>query len=89
MAEMAAHGFEVVECRPVVGPMATTTIIRNTGANHFLRAIPRIGRGVAGLVTLVANARARLEESVTPDWVTADNACVYMTLSRLAPADGR
>jgi SAM-dependent methyltransferase len=88
VAEIAAHGFEVVECRPVVGPMATTTIIRNTGIAHFLRAIPRVGRGVAGLATLAANARARLEEAVTPAWITSDNACVYVTLSRPLPANG-
>ena len=88
LAEIAAHGFEVLECRPVVGPMAWTTIIRITGIAHFLRAIPGIGRGVAGIATFVANARARLEDAVTPAWITADNACVYVTLSRPL-ADGR
>jgi hypothetical protein len=30
------------------------------------------------------NARGYLEELITPDWMTRDNACVYVTLSRLA-----
>ena len=89
IAELQAHGFEVMECRPVVGPMAWTTIIRMTGIAQFLRAIPGIGRGIGNVVTLAANARARLEEAVTPAWITADNACVYVTLSRLAPVHGR
>jgi len=89
LAEISSRGFEVIECRPVVGPMAWTTIIRITGIAHFLRAIPGIGRGVAAVATLVANARARLEDRVTPAWITADNACVYVTLSRLLPTDGR
>jgi SAM-dependent methyltransferase len=89
LAEIAAHGFEVLECRPVVGPMAWTTIIRITGIAHFLRAIPGIGRGVGNAATLLANARARLEDAVTPSWITADNACVYVTLSQLTPAAGR
>ena len=89
LAEISSRGFEVIDCRPVVGPLAWTTIIRITGAAHFLRAIPGIGRGVANAATLLANARARLEEAITPASVTADNACVYVTLSRLRPADGR
>jgi hypothetical protein len=28
------------------------------------------------------NARAVMEERITPKWVTDDNACVYLTLSR-------
>ena len=89
LAELTGHGFDVIECRPVVGPMAWTTIIRSTGVAHFLRAIPAVGRGLANLTTLAANGRARLEDAVTPAWITADNACVYVTLSRLAPVDGR
>jgi SAM-dependent methyltransferase len=89
VAELSGRGFEVIECRPVVGPMAWTTIIRITGVAHFLRAIPGIGRGVAGFATLAANARARLEDAVTPASITADNACVYVTLSRLRPVGGR
>ena len=89
LAELAGRGFEVIDCRPVVGPMAWTTIIRITGIAHFLRAIPSIGRGVANMATLAANARARLEDAVTPASITADNACVYVTLSRLAPVNGR
>lgn len=89
LQEISSHGFEVIECRPVVGPLAWTTIIRITAIAHFLRAIPGIGRVVADAATLAANARARLEDAVTPASITADNACVYVTLSRLAPADGR
>lgn len=89
LGEISSHGFEVIECRPVVGPLAWTTIIRMTGIAHFLRAIPGIGRIVADAATLAANARARLEEAVTPASVTADDACVYVTLSRLRPVDGR
>ena len=88
LAELSSHGFEVIECRPVVGPMAWTTIIRTTGFARVLRAMPGIGRLMANGAALVANGRARLEDAVTPAWITADNACVYVTLSRLAPVDG-
>lgn len=80
--ELAAHGFELVECRAIVGPLAYTTILRMTMIAHVLRAVPIAGSTVARLLTLLANARARLEDAVTPASVVRDNACVYVTLSR-------
>lgn len=83
-AELAAHGFELVECRAVVGPLAYTTILRMTMIAYVLRSVPIAGSTAARLLTLLANARARLEDAVTPARVVRDNACVYVTLSRRA-----
>jgi 2-polyprenyl-3-methyl-5-hydroxy-6-metoxy-1,4-benzoquinol methylase len=85
-AELGAHGFEVSECRPVVGPLAYATILRITMIAYVLRAVPIAGPAVARCLTLVANARARLEDAITPADVTQDNACVYVTLSRRVSA---
>jgi hypothetical protein len=30
----------------------------------------------------VTNLRAWVEDAITPAWVSRDNACVYLTLSR-------
>jgi hypothetical protein len=30
------------------------------------------------------NLRARIEEAITPAWVTKDNACVYLVMARPA-----
>ena len=51
----------------------------------MLKRVPLIGGVIAALFALVMNARAFIEERVTPEWIVRDNACVYVTLSR--PAD--
>lgn len=84
--ELAAHGFEPVECSPVVGPLAYTTVLRITMLAYVLRSLPLAGRPVARFLTVLANARARLEDAVTPASVTQDNACTYVTLSKLVRA---
>jgi SAM-dependent methyltransferase len=82
LAELAAHGFETEQCIPVLGPLAWTTLLRLTGGYYFCRRIPVVGRLLAHTLALVMNARGYLENLITPDWLTQDNACVYVTLSR-------
>jgi SAM-dependent methyltransferase len=83
-AELAGHGFELMECRAVIGPLAYATIVRMTMVAHLLRGVPIAGPAVARGLTVLANAQARLEDRVTPVGVTQDNACVYVTISRRA-----
>jgi SAM-dependent methyltransferase len=88
-AEIAGHDFEVVDCVPVVGPLAWTTVIRLTCACYALRRIPLVGPAVSHLLALVMNIRAWIEDMITPVWVKNDNACVYLVLARPAqPAAG-
>lgn len=82
--DIEAHGFEVVGCESLVGPLAWTTMLRLTGAAFVLRKIPLVGRALTALLALVMNVRAWLEDLVTPKWVTRDNACVYVALCRVA-----
>lgn len=84
VAEITAHGFQVVECVPVVGPLAWTTIIRLTCACYALRKMPVVGRAAGGLLALIMNLRAWVEDALTPAWVTNDNACIYLVLARPA-----
>ena len=65
----------------MVGPLAWTTILRLTCAAYALRKIPMIGSALAAALAIVMNLRAAIEDAVTPDWVTRDNACVYVTVS--------
>ena len=81
-AEITDHGFEVIDCVPVVGPLAWTTIVRLTCACYALRRIPLVGSTMGRLLALVMNARAWIEDIITPDWVKNDNACVYLVLAR-------
>jgi SAM-dependent methyltransferase len=80
--DIAVRGFEVISCEPVVGPLAWTTMVRLTCFAYPLRGVPVIGKPLAAFIAVAMNAKAWLEDKVTPGWVTKDNACVYVTLSR-------
>lgn len=82
IAELSNHGFEVVECIPIVGPLAWTTIIRLTCAKFALDRIPALGPLIGGPLALLMNLRAVLEDAITPDWVKRENACVYLVLAK-------
>jgi SAM-dependent methyltransferase len=81
ISELSNYGFDVVDCVPVVGPLATTTILRLTGANFALRKVPIIGRPLGALLALIMNLRALAEEAITPQAIKQDNACVYLVLA--------
>jgi SAM-dependent methyltransferase len=87
IAEIERHGFEVLECIPVVGPLAWTTLVRLTCFAVALRRVPLVGSGLASAVAVVMNLKAWIEDRITPGWVASDNACVYVTLSRRRPAE--
>ena len=80
--EVEAHGFHLVQMCPVVGPLAWTTVFRSLGAAQVLSGIPSLGRMLCAAVALVFNARAWIEDRITPPDVTANNACVYVGLFR-------
>ncbi len=80
--EVEAHGFRLVRMEPVVGPLAWTTIFRALGAAHALKKVPLLGPLLAGLAAVPFNARAWLEDRITPRAITAVNACTYIGLFR-------
>jgi SAM-dependent methyltransferase len=82
IGELELRGFEVTDCIAVVGPLAWTTMVRLTCAAVALRRLPLIGHALANAIAIVMNLKAVAEEWLTPAWVTKDNACVYVTLSR-------
>ncbi|HVN00080.1 MAG TPA: class I SAM-dependent methyltransferase [Caulobacteraceae bacterium] len=86
--EIEAMGFVVEDCRPVLGPLAWTTVLRLTAWRFALAKIPLIGALLGYLFAVAMNLRAWIEDAVTPAWVTADNACVYVTVSRLGAGAG-
>jgi SAM-dependent methyltransferase len=81
IAEMEGFGFSVTGCEPVVGPLAWTTVLRLTGFCFVLKRIPAVGPLAAAALAAVMNARAFVEDALTPADITRDNACVYVTLS--------
>ena len=84
LAEMARSGFETIECVPVLGPLAWTTVLRLICGYQLCLRIPLIGTLLANTLAVMMNARGYIEDLITPDWVRSDNACVYVTLSRVA-----
>lgn len=78
--ELEAQGFRMVEMRPVVGPLAWTTILRSFGAAHAFRRIPLAGGALAAGAAVLCNLLSWLEDRITPVAITTDNACVYVGL---------
>jgi Methyltransferase domain len=82
IGDLDKRGFEVTDCIAVVGPLGWTTMVRLTCIAVALRKLPLVGKGLAGAIAVVMNLKAAAEDRITPTWVTKDNACVYVTLSR-------
>lgn len=82
VAELDAHGFAVEEKVALVGPLATTTLIRMTGFAFFLRKIPLLGAALANTLTVLMNLRALIEDKFTPAAIRQNDACVYFVRAR-------
>lgn len=82
VAELDAHGFTVDEKVALVGPLATTTLIRMTGFVFFLRKLPLAGPILANALAVLMNLRALLEDKVTPVSIRQNDACVYFVRAR-------
>jgi SAM-dependent methyltransferase len=83
--EIEAAGYEQIWMRPVAGPLAWTTVLRSIGLAHFLRRIPLAGAPLAAASASLLSAKAWVEDRITPNTITAENACVYLGLFRRKP----
>jgi SAM-dependent methyltransferase len=82
--ELARRGLAIEETFSIVGPLATTTIIRLTGFAFVLRKLPLVGAFLAGTLAVLMNLRAMLEDKMTPPSIRHDNACIYFISARKA-----
>lgn len=82
IGDLSMYGFHVEDTRAVLGPLATTTILRLTGYAYVLRRLPLVGRALAGTLAMVMNARAVIEDAITPAQMRIDNACIYWVRAR-------
>jgi len=80
--DLEMRGFVVEEMLAIAGPLATTTLIRLTGFAFVLRKVPLVGGFLAGVLAVVMNLRAVLEDRLTPAQMQKDNACVYLLRAR-------
>lgn len=82
--DLEQRGFAVDHVEALIGPLATTTLLRLTGYAYVLRKIPLVGGLCAGILAIVMNVRAVVEDKVTPPAIRNDNACVYWVKARKA-----
>ncbi len=82
--DLETRGFVVEDIIAMVGPLATTTVLRLTGYAFVLRKLPVAGPALAGALSILMNARAWLEDKITPRQISADNACIYWVRARTA-----
>lgn len=82
--EVESRGFRLERMEPVVGPLAWTTVFRAIGVAHALRRLPLAGPPLTAAAAMLYNARAWLEDRITPRGITAVNACTYLALFRRA-----
>ncbi|WP_293979770.1 methyltransferase domain-containing protein [Sphingobium sp.] len=76
--DIEQRGFAVHEVVSIVGPLATTTIIRLTGFAWAVRRVPVVGGVLANALAVVMNARAWVEDKLTPHQVSDYNGCIYL-----------
>jgi SAM-dependent methyltransferase len=82
--EVESRGFRLERMLPVLGPLAWMMVFHNLGAAHALQKIPLLGRPLTALAAVPLNLVAWLEDCITPAYVTANNACLYVGLFRRA-----
>ena len=82
------HGFLVRRMDAVVGPLATTTMVRLTGFGFTLKRLPVVGWLLSALLAIPMNLRGVLEDVLTPAQMKADNGSVYITLCEPLNASG-
>lgn len=83
--DLETRGIKVEEMHSICGPLATTTMIRLTAFAFVLKKVPVVGPIIAGALAVVMNARAVVEDAVTPAQMRDDNACVYLVRAHVAP----
>jgi SAM-dependent methyltransferase len=84
IVDVETRGFTVESIEGLVGPLATTTMIRLTGYAFFLRRLPILGRIICGALAVAMNLRGLMEDCLTPLNVVQDNSCVYVVRCRKA-----
>lgn len=82
IADLADRGLQVEEVHAIVGPLATTTLMRLTGFAFALRKLPVVGQVFTSALAAVMNIRAKLEDFITPAHIRNYDACVFLVRAR-------
>ena len=76
--DIERNGFKAEVCEPCLGPLAYTTQLRLLFATGLLAKLGVAGRVLAVPVAVFCQGLMWLEDLITPAWLIADNACVYL-----------
>ncbi|MGH8260741.1 MAG: class I SAM-dependent methyltransferase [Steroidobacteraceae bacterium] len=80
--EIERAGFVVADIIPCVGPLAYTTQLRLLLLKGLLAKLGVCGRILCAPVAILCQGIMWLEDCITPSWVTADYASVYVVAAR-------
>ncbi len=81
--EVESRGFTVEKVTPCLGLLAYTTHVRTQLLRGLLyRLHPAAARALCPVLHTLSALVIELEEFITPRWVTADNAAVYVLAAR-------
>jgi hypothetical protein len=75
-------GFAVVDVIPVMGPLAYATQLQLLLCKGLLVKLGLVGRLLAALLSALCQGIMWVQDRMTPAWVTADNAVVYVVAAR-------
>lgn len=80
--ELELAGFEVLDVKPIVGPLAWTTQFRSLAYHHLFSRFGWIGRMLSASICTLMYARMWVEDKVTPASIKDTNASVYLLLAK-------
>lgn len=80
--ELEVRGFEVLEMRPAVGPLACTTQFRTLAYHHLLSRLGPPGRLVAAALCSIMYGRMWIEDKCTPATQHETNSAIFMVMAR-------
>lgn len=80
--ELEERGFEVLNTKSAVGPLAWTTQFRALGFHQVMSRIPVIGNALAAPFGALFNAQMLIEDRFTPRSMRANNAAIYIVVAR-------
>lgn len=80
--ELELAGFEVLEVRPIVGPLAWTTQFRSLAYHHLFSRMGWLGKAISAIVCTLMYTRMWVEDKVTPVSIRDSNASVYLLVAK-------
>jgi SAM-dependent methyltransferase len=84
--DIERSGFVVAETLPCLGPLAYATQLQLLLVKGLLLKLGMLGRWLSVPLSILGQCLIWIEEFITPAWLKADNACVYVVAARKALA---